>query len=89
MPPRCRCRRIRSSIDHRACFPTLAARDAFIREVVEQGFTIAGTHDDEDGFAVDFARTDIPEKMNGVSIDLMERAQAHSGDYDGWGCPVV
>lgn len=77
------------SIDHRAYFPTPAARDAFAKAVVEQGWTIAGMHDDAGDFALDFVRVDAPDKMSVVSIALIELAGAHGGDYDGWGCEVV
>lgn len=74
-------------IDHFAAFKTSADRDQFARHILAQGYSVSQTEDDNDKeYWIEFDRTDSPDQIDDITIDLYRNAKAHNGDYDGWGC---
>ena len=84
------------TIDHAAHFRTEADLDAFVASVASVGYVESQRHrgddaDDELPWMVEVQRDDpvTLEHIHAVAMDLIERVEAHDGDYDGWGCPVT
>lgn len=80
-------------VDHWAYFPTAAARDRFVEEVIPLGFTTSDA--DSVGqapnpFCACVSRVDPVdlESIHRVVMTLFRAAKRHAGDYDGWECPV-
>jgi len=81
-------------IDHWACFPDAATRDAFVRRAGELGFLL---REQDDGDAehpecmARIYRVDVParEGIDEVCLPLFDLAEECGGHYDGWECPVV
>lgn len=81
---------IARSIDHCAYFPTPESRQAFVQDVMREGFALDGTSDDAEAFGAEFSRTDTVEleHIHEVVTKLVKLAEQHGGYYDGWGSPV-
>lgn len=77
-------------IDHWAYFRTPDARQAFVQDLVPEGFALEGTADDAQAFGAQVFRTDTVEldHIHEVVMKLFKLADQHGGDYDGWECPV-
>lgn len=81
-------------IDHWAYFPDAAARDAYVAEAAGQGFKlrVLSQADDEDPrYGAQLWREDVPSprEIDGITIALLNIAEKHGGEYDGWECVVV
>lgn len=83
-------------IDHFAVFYSTGTREQFIEKITELGFGIRHTIDpgedteeDDDGYTVEFFRTDVPSAIDDVTLPLFELAAEFEGDYDGWGAPLA
>jgi hypothetical protein len=79
-------------VDHWIYFPTAKDRDAFVGEVKPLGFS-ANTHDEGDEPNPHCACVSRVDHVDLVSIHkvvmtLFAVAKRHTGDYDGWECPV-
>ena len=92
----------RRPVDHYIYFPDAATRDGFLEAAAQRGF--AGEPSDKQAeapaegggevalrFCAHLARMDSVDlsHIHDVVLDLRALAEAHSGEYDGWGCPVV
>ena len=81
-------------VDHQASFPTLEAREAFVAEVLAQGFEPVARRDDgppPSAFGVDLRRADAVtlKEVHAVAWSLAEAAARHGGTYDGWEAEVA
>ncbi|WP_159108030.1 DUF695 domain-containing protein [Novosphingobium sp. MBES04] len=76
-------------IDHFAVFKTPTDRDQFARYILAQGYSVSQERDaSEDEYGIEFDRTDRPDQIDDITIDLYRNAKVSNGDYDGWGCVV-
>lgn len=74
-------------IDHFAVFKTPTDRDQFARYILAQGYSVSQTEDaNDEQYGIGFDRTDRPDQIDDITIDLHRNAKARNGDYDGWGC---
>ena len=82
-------------VDHTIHFNDAASADAFIEDAKQIGFTVSQRHHDENrdelAHMVELQREDpvAVDHIHAVVMDLVELAEKHEGDYDGWGCPVA
>ncbi len=84
------------TVDHAAHFRTEAALEAFVASVASDGFVESNRHhhdeaDSQYPWMVEVQREDPVElaHIHDVVMDLIEKVEAHDGDYDGWGSPVA
>lgn len=76
-------------IDHFVYFKTEADRSLFMQYLLDNNFEVGQlTSRSDDDFSVNFHRTDRPDDMDNVAIDLFGASQRFNGNYDGWGCAV-
>lgn len=76
-------------IDHFAVFRTPTDRDQFARYILAQGYSVSQAGDANDKeYGIGFDRTDRPDQIDDITIDLYRNAKASNGDYDGWGCLI-
>ncbi|MDX2088420.1 MAG: DUF695 domain-containing protein [Kofleriaceae bacterium] len=80
-------------VDHWIYFRSSESRQAFIEAATPLGFALQGSSDHDDSarpFGVQMFRTDAVdlEHIHSVVMELFALAQRHTGDYDGWECPV-
>jgi regulator of RNase E activity RraB len=75
-------------VDHWVYFPDAAARDAFVRAAAGRNFdAVKPFAEQEDGvygvrlFRIDSVQLD---EIHEVTMTLVELAEQHGGDYDGW-----
>ena len=74
-------------IDHFAVFKTPNDRDQFAQYILAQGYSISQAREaDDEEYGLEFDRTDRPDQIDDITIDLYRHAKASNGDYDGWGC---
>jgi regulator of RNase E activity RraB len=76
-------------VDHWAYFASTETRDAFVTDVVAKGFALEEALRASEGerpFGAQVYRTDITEldHIHDVVMTLVDAAEAHGGDYDGW-----
>ena len=76
-------------VDHWVYFPTSDHRDAFVAEVVRDGFEVAHASDDGEGelaYGAQVHRVDSVKlgDIHDVVMALYAAARGHDGDYDGW-----
>lgn len=76
-------------VNHWAYFPTAAARDAFVAAVRELGFRLENGSEgsvEPMPFGANVVREDSVEldDIHEVVVTLIELAERHGGDYDGW-----
>lgn len=77
-------------IDHFAVFGTRDGRAAFADYLDANGYHIIEMADAANGeFQITFDKTNRPDQIDDVTIDLFRTARDNSGDYDGWGCTIV
>ena len=81
-------------VDHYVHFPDEAHRDKFLSAAQAQGFTAeAGVTQDsgDKPFSAHLVRNDAVEldHIHGVVMSVIELAEEHDGDYDGWGAPIA
>jgi uncharacterized protein (TIGR01619 family) len=76
-------------IDHRAYLPNAAAAAELRAYVSGQGFTVDEPMIDGGQVVLDFKRSDHPDKIDDVVVQVARRVQELGGEYDGWGCEVV
>jgi len=78
------------TIDHFAVFRNAVGRNAFAQYLRTSGYDVTGSMISENGeFQIAFERSDAPDKIDEVTIDLYRAASENDGDYDGWGCVAV
>jgi len=85
------------TIEHWAVFNSPEAAAAFRLAIQEEGFSpLPGEknpylpeHLPEHLTVVCFSRPDTPENIDAVTYPLVALAQAQSGVYQGWACPVA
>jgi len=77
-------------VDHCAYFRTPESRQAFVKDVMSEGFALDNTSDDAEAFRAEFSRIDTVEleHIHEVVMKLVDLAEQHGGYYDGWGSPV-
>jgi Regulator of ribonuclease activity B/Family of unknown function (DUF695) len=77
-------------VDHWAYFETATARDAFVQSVTRDGFALDQVLDG-DSFGAQVFRTDSVEldHIHDVEMTLVELAEQHGGEYDGWETEIV
>jgi len=73
-------------VAHWADFPTAAARQAFVEDAAHAGFALESSSDREQSFSAQVFRTDTVElgEIHDVVMALIELAEGHGGEYDGW-----
>ncbi len=81
-------------VDHFIGFPDVERRESFLVAARAKGFTAeAGvTHESgEKPFSAQLIRSDPVEleHIHDVVMDVIELAEEHDGDYDGWGAPIA
>jgi len=83
-------------VDHALHFPTEAALDGFVEALKEDGFVESQRHEDKDNgeslpWMLELQREDevTVDAIHDVVMGLVELAETHKGEYDGWGCPVT
>jgi regulator of RNase E activity RraB len=79
-------------VDHYVYFDEPDARDTFAAAAVGKGFEAETTKASEERpCGAHLVRTDRVElqHIHRVVMELRELADAHGGDYDGWGAPVM
>ena len=82
------------TIDHVAHFRTAEAVDAFVADAATVNFVESQRNQEPDEtypWMVEVQREDpvTIDHIHDVVMDLIERVEAHDGEYDGWGCPVT
>ena len=80
-------------VDHWAYFETASARDCFIDDVVQLGFTVTDMHGEAkepNPFCARVSRVDHVdlESIHRTVMTLFAAAKRYAGEYDGWECPV-
>jgi hypothetical protein len=77
-------------VDHWVYFETASSRQAFVDDVAREEFTLDHAIDG-DNFGAKIYRTDSVEldHIHDVEMMLVELAETHGGDYDGWETPIV
>jgi regulator of RNase E activity RraB len=78
-------------VDHFVEFSSAKQRDEFVAAARERGFA-AEEGESEDGVhSAELVRLDpvTLEHIHRVVMELVELAEAHGGDYDGWGAPIA
>lgn len=80
-------------VDHVVSFATAAARDAFIADASQAGFTVEGTADDAEGerpFIASLWRVDPVEldHIHETVMILVDAATAHGGTYERWSAGI-
>jgi hypothetical protein len=77
-------------IDHWAYFRTPTSRQAFVQDVIPEGFALEATSDDAQAFGAQVFRTDTVEldHIHEVVMKLFKLAEQHGGYYDGWEGPL-
>ena len=76
-------------VHHWAFFASATARAAFIADAEREGFAVAGLVDTAEGeraFGAQLDRVDSVglDHIHDVTMGLVELAEQHGGDYDGW-----
>jgi uncharacterized protein (TIGR01619 family) len=76
-------------VSHWAYFATPEDRNAFLAEVAGRRFTIADAsayarEPSPYPYGVTLARVDSIDQIDDVTIELLNLAQSHAGEYDGW-----
>lgn len=83
---------VQRPVDHYLFFPDSAQREAFTAALEGNDFTLdAGAQSDDGTWPLHMVRPDPVEldHIHNMVCDLIELADAHGGDYDGWGAPVI
>lgn len=78
-------------VDHFVQFSSAKQRGEFVTAARERGF-VAEEVESEDGvYSVELVRMDpvTLDHIHGVVMELIELAEVHGGDYDGWGAPIA
>lgn len=80
-------------IDHWIHLETASGADDFLLAARTLGFTSTGEIAKVDGalaYQTVVSSVAVPnlDVMNEITLQLLELAHAHGGDYDGWECPV-
>jgi hypothetical protein len=81
-------------VDHFIDFPDAPSREAFMNAARERGFSAEAGDPGDDGeprYPAQLIRTDpvTLEHIHDVVMDIIELAEEHGGDYDGWGAPIA
>lgn len=79
-------------IRHWAYFQTEIDRENFIRDVSPLDFVVNHKSEDQTEkppWGVCLVRTDIPDALDNIVIELLRFAEANNGEYDGWESPVI
>jgi len=81
-------------VDHFVRFADAAHRDAFLAAAKARGFSgkAGPTKDDAElPYTAALVRSDPVEleHIHEVVMDLIDLAEEHGGDYDGWGAPIA
>jgi hypothetical protein len=79
-------------IRHWAYFDKESDRESFIRDVRPLGYSVANKSEDqteEPPWGVCLVRTDHPDALDEVVVELFRFAAAHNGEYDGWESPII
>lgn len=80
-------------VDHYAYFPDAKAAEGFGRAAEAEGFTATPTDVTDPGArpGIHLVRSDAVtlDHIHEVCSRLMVMAEAHGGEYDGWGCPIA
>lgn len=76
-------------VDHWFFLPNSASRSALAKRLSQEGFRVVDQHDPEsedEQFGLRVARVESvqPEHIKQVTAWLLELADEHGGDYDGW-----
>jgi regulator of RNase E activity RraB len=80
------------AIEHKIFMPLEQNKEALIKELVELGFKIKDEIENEEGVkGLDFYRLDKPfyHDIDSLTLSLIDIAQAHDAQYDGWETSVV
>lgn len=81
-------------VDHWAFFASADDRDRFVERAAAEGFALEGAPRNDEGdlpFGAQLYRDDPVEleHIHAVVMILVELAEAHDGDYDGWETAIV
>lgn len=81
-------------VDHAISFPDEKSLEAFVAASREIGCSESQRHkrdDEENPWMVELQKEDPVAlgHIHGVVMELIELAEQHGGDYDGWGAPIV
>lgn len=76
-------------VDHWIYFEVARKRDAFIKAALEDGYQLESAHEDTTSdrkYCAQLYRSDKVEleEIHDVVMSLMELAEEHDGEYDGW-----
>jgi len=74
-------------VDRWIYFPTAGTRNAFVGDVAREGFVIGQVIDDSKAdfsFGARVHRVDPVEHIHEVVMNLVQLAEQHEGDHDGW-----
>ncbi len=76
-------------VDHWIYFEVASKRDAFVRAAANDGYEMESAHEDatsELKYCAQLHRVDSVEleEIHDVVMSLMELAEEHDGEYDGW-----
>jgi regulator of RNase E activity RraB len=76
-------------VDHWIYFEVASRRDAFVQAALDDGYEVESAHEDatsERRFCAQLHRVDSVEleEIHDVVMSLMELAEEHDGEYDGW-----
>lgn len=78
-------------VDHYVRFPRGGDVRGFLDAVRERGFSADLPAEDDPDVGISAVREDPVEleHIHGVVMELSQLVQAHGGEYDGWGAPIV
>lgn len=85
--------RAEREIDHWSYFPSAEAVDAYLAEVLSNGFCLRNRSVRDNGnlrYGVQIWRIDLPSyaRIDEITLPLFEASNRQLGEYDGWECPV-
>lgn len=81
-------------VDHWVYFASADDRDRFVEQAAAEGFSLESAHKNDESalpFAAQMFKEDAVEleHIHAVVMSLVELAEAHDGDYDGWETFIV
>ena len=80
------------AIEHKIFMPSLEKKEALQEALLSKGFKIKAEIENEEGIkGLDFYRMDKPfyHDIDAITLTLIEMAEAHDAQYDGWETSVV
>lgn len=78
-------------IDHTASFEDRAAAAAAAEALATRGFSVDPVREEGELWLLEFRRADRLDQdcPDSICLEIIDLLEAHAGDYEGWGAPVL